>query len=172
MYHKFKRNQKLHSTILLSKNWSVLSCLLLLIACNQEKLPEETGTSPEFKTQSNFVNSPAYIYKDSVELKNAMAAFQLEPGLQIDLIAADPLVADPSAFTFDEKGALYVAENTGYPDPMDGKKPDTLGKISRLIDSDGDGKYDQRTTFVEGLTYPNGIMAWKGGVFVTCAPHI
>jgi len=145
-------------------------CFALLVACQQEK--EMVETPPKFEIQKNPVNSPQYTYVDSSELKTSMAAFQLEPGLQIDLIAADPLVADPSAFAFDEKGILYVAENTGYPDPMDGKKPDTLGKISRLADSDGDGKYDQRSVFVEGLTYPNGIMAWKGGVFVTCAPHI
>jgi len=145
-------------------------CFALLVACQQEK--EMVETPPKFEIQKNPVNSPQYTYVDSSELKTSMAAFQLEPGLQIDLIAADPLVADPSAFAFDEKGILYVAENTGYPDPMDGKKPDTLGKISRLADSDGDGKYDQRSVFVEGLTYPNGIMAWKGGIFVTCAPHI
>jgi putative membrane-bound dehydrogenase-like protein len=172
MYRELKKNHKLLSTILFPRNWSILSCLLFFIACNQEKVPVATDTHPEFKTQNNYVNSPAYTYEDSAALKTSMAAFQLEPGLQIDLIAADPLVADPSAFAFDEKGILYVAENTGYPDPMDGKKPDTHGKISRLVDSDGDGKYDHRTVFVEGLTYPNGIMAWKGGVFVTCAPHI
>lgn len=172
MYRKLQKNHQLLSTILFPKYWSFLACLLLLAACNEGKEQVATGSSPEFKTQTNFVNSTKYTYKDSAELKASMAAFQLEPGLQIDLIAADPLVADPSAFAFDEKGVLYVAENTGYPDPMDGKKPDTLGKISRLVDSDGDGKYDQRTVFVDGLTYPNGIMAWKGGVFVTCAPHI
>lgn len=170
MYCKIKNHNNLLTYLISSRNWSLMICFALLVACQQEK--EMVETPPKFEIQKNPVNSPQYTYVDSSELKTSMAAFQLEPGLQIDLIAADPLVADPSAFAFDEKGILYVAENTGYPDPMDGKKPDTLGKISRLVDSDGDGKYDQRSVFVEGLTYPNGIMAWKGGVFVTCAPHI
>jgi len=170
MYCKIKNHNNLLTYLISSRNWSLMICFALLVACQQEK--EMVETPPKFEIQKNPVNSPQYTYVDSSELKTSMAAFQLEPGLQIDLIAADPLVADPSAFAFDEKGILYVAENTGYPDPMDGKKPDTLGEISRLVDSDGDGKYDQRSVFVEGLTYPNGIMAWKGGVFVTCAPHI
>ena len=33
-------------------------------------------------------------------------------------------------------------------------------------------KYDKRTTFAEGLTFPNGVMPWKGGVYVTCAPNV
>ena len=170
MYCKLKKLKSMLNILLPSRNWPLIISLTLLVSCQQEKKMEDS--SPVFEVQNNPVNSPLYTYEDSSALKSSMAAFQLEPGLQIDLIAADPLVADPSAFAFDEKGVLYVAENTGYPDPMDGKKPDTLGKISRLVDSDGDGKYDQRSVFVEGLTYPNGIMAWKGGVFVTCAPHI
>ncbi|WP_170235702.1 PVC-type heme-binding CxxCH protein [Cyclobacterium qasimii] len=170
MHCKLKNRKNLLNYLISPRNWSIMTCFALLLACQQEKATLDSP--PKFEIQKNPVNSPQYTYADSVALKTSMAAFQLEPGLQIDLIAADPLVADPSAFAFDEKGILYVAENTGYPDPMDGKKPDTLGKISRLVDSDGDGKYDQRSVFVEGLTYPNGIMAWKGGVFVTCAPHI
>ncbi|MFP3472545.1 hypothetical protein R0J90_21055, partial [Micrococcus sp. SIMBA_144] len=79
MYRELKKNHKLLNIILFPRNWSILSWLLLFIACNQEKVPVATDTSPEFKTQANFVNSPAYTYKDSAELKTSMAAFQLEP---------------------------------------------------------------------------------------------
>jgi hypothetical protein len=26
--------------------------------------------------------------------------------------------------------------------------------------------------FADGLTFPNGVMPWKGGVYVTCAPYL
>jgi putative membrane-bound dehydrogenase-like protein len=29
---------------------------------------------------------------------------------------------------------------------------------------------DKRTVFAEGLTFPNGVLPWKGGLLVTCAP--
>src|SRR5437867_5976158 len=101
----------------------------------------------------------------------ALAAFHLEPGLRIDLVAAEPLVVDPVAMAFDERGRLIVVENRGYPTgPGPGKPP--AGIIAILEDTDGDGRFDKRTVFADGLTFPNGIMPWKGGVFVTCAPDL
>lgn len=132
----------------------------------------DSSGNVEFELQDFPINSDLYTYKDSVPIKEAMAKFQLEPGLRIELIAAEPLVIDPSAITFDEDGVMYVAENRGYPDPVEGGTPTHLGRIARLEDKDGDGRMDHRTEFVKGLTYPNGIMPWGGGVFVTCAPDI
>jgi len=31
---------------------------------------------------------------------------------------------------------------------------------------------DKRTTFADGLTFPNGVMPWRGGLIVTCAPEV
>ena len=104
--------------------------------------------------------------------EESLAALQLEPGLRIDLVAAEPLIADPVAFAFDEKQRLYVVENRGYPDPLNGKPFTHEGRVALLEDTDGDGRYDRRREFATGLTYPNGIVVWRGGVFVTCAPDI
>jgi putative membrane-bound dehydrogenase-like protein len=106
--------------------------------------------------------------------QEALAAFQLEPGLRIELVAAEPMVVDPVAFAFDEKRRLYVVENRGYPDPIAGSNEPrtTEGRIALLEDTKGDGHYDRRTEFATGLGYPNGIMPWRGGVFVTAAPDL
>src|SRR5207248_314892 len=78
--------------------------------------------------------------------EQALASFRLEPGLQIELLAAEPLVVDPVAMAFDEKGRLFVAENRGYPTgPGSGKPP--AGIIALLEDTDGDGRFDKRTVF-------------------------
>ncbi len=98
---------------------------------------------------------------------------RVEEGLKVTLVAAEPLVIDPVAFTFDENGFLYVVEDRGYPDPAEGGSPEKKeGRIARLEDRDGDGEYDYRSEFATGFTYPNGILPWKGGIFVTCAPDI
>lgn len=108
----------------------------------------------------------------SVRLKKALDSFQVEPGMRIDLIAAEPLVIDPVALAFDENRQMYVVEDRGYPDPVEGGSTTTLGRVALLNDTNGDGIYDKRTEFATGLTYPNGLMPWKGGVFVTCSPDI
>ena len=105
-------------------------------------------------------------------LKKAMDSFQLEPGLRIELAASEPMVIDPVALAFDEDRNMYVVEDRGYPDSSNGGTPTTQGRIAFLKDTDGDGKYDDRSEFVTGLTYPNGVLPWRGGIFVTCAPDI
>lgn len=103
--------------------------------------------------------------------EQAIASFKLEPGLKVELVAAEPMVIDPVAVAFDELGRMFVVENRGYPvGPGKGNPP--AGKIALLEDTDFDGKYDKRTTFADGLTFPNGVMPWKGGVYVTCAPNV
>jgi putative membrane-bound dehydrogenase-like protein len=97
----------------------------------------------------------------------ALATFDLEPGFQIELVAAEPLIADPVAMEIDEFGRLYVVEMHGYPLDKSGS-----GKVKLLLDTNGDGQFDQSTVFAEGLMLPTGIMRWKKGVLVTDAPHV
>ncbi|MFN0125551.1 MAG: PVC-type heme-binding CxxCH protein [Verrucomicrobiales bacterium] len=101
----------------------------------------------------------------------ALAAFQLDPGLRIGLVAAEPLVFQPCALAWDAQGRLFVAENRSYPTgPEPGEPP--AGLIVRLDDTDGDGRMDRRTLFASGLTFPNGLTPWKDGLIVTCAPDV
>ena len=97
----------------------------------------------------------------------AVSTFELEDGFKIELIAAEPLLADPVDMEIDEYGRLYVVEMHGYPLDKSGS-----GKIKLLSDSDGDGKMDKSTVFAEGLVLPNGITRWKKGVLVTDAPNV
>jgi len=102
---------------------------------------------------------------------DALKAFEAAPGLRVELVAAEPLVVSPCAIAFDSKGRLFVAENRGYPiGPKEGEKP--AGVIALLEDTDGDGRMDKRTVFADGLTFPNGVLPWNGGLIVTCAPDV
>lgn len=103
--------------------------------------------------------------------EQSLAAFQLEPGLRIELVAAEPMVIDPVAIAWDERGRMYVVEDRDYPTgPPTGQPPG--GRVVLLEDTTGDDRFDRRTVFADGLTFPNGVMCWKGGVYVTCAPNL
>ncbi|MFM8360697.1 MAG: PVC-type heme-binding CxxCH protein, partial [Verrucomicrobiota bacterium] len=100
----------------------------------------------------------------------AEAVFEVAPGVRVELAAAEPLIESPCALAWDEAGRLYVAENRGYPTGAPDGQP--LGRITRLEDPDGDGRYDQARVFADGLSFPNGLMPWRGGLIVTCAPDL
>jgi putative membrane-bound dehydrogenase-like protein len=100
----------------------------------------------------------------------AITSFELEPGLAVQLVAGEPLVASPCAVAWDEHGRMFVAENRGYPLGGPGGKP--VGGVALLEDTDGDGLPDQRSEFATGLSFPSGVLPWRGGVIVADAPDI
>ena len=142
----------------------------------------------ELKTVANQVgDSLGKDYSSEVELipptepADAEATFEVEPGFRVELVAAEPLVMDPAGMSFDERGRLFVAEMRGYNQgnkvpcaearklAMETKK---LGRVKLLEDVDGDGRFDKSTICVDDLIWPNGVMAYDGGVFVAAAPEL
>tara|TARA_R110002111_G_scaffold144910_2_gene211235 strand:- start:36671 stop:41830 length:5160 start_codon:yes stop_codon:yes gene_type:complete len=103
--------------------------------------------------------------------EESLAAAHVRPGYELQLVAAEPLVKDPVAIAWGPDGRLWVAEMADYPYGMDGKgKPG--GRIRCLRDTNGDGKYDQSTLFLDNISFPNGVMPWRDGILVTAAPEI
>src|SRR4029078_1216058 len=53
--------------------------------------------------------------------QQSQSLIKTKPGLQVDLVAAEPLVADPVAIAFGPDGKLWVAEMDDYPTHRTGK---------------------------------------------------
>src|ERR1041385_1398697 len=102
-----------------------------------------------------------------VAARDALNTFQLRKGFRLELVAAEPLVIDPIALAFDEDGRLFVVEMKDYPD---GKQH--RGQIRRLVDTDGDGRFDKATVFAKDLRWPSAIHCYGGGVFVGSVPDL
>ncbi|MHC4994902.1 MAG: PVC-type heme-binding CxxCH protein [Planctomycetota bacterium] len=96
------------------------------------------------------------------------ASFQIHPGFDTQLIAAEPLVADPIAMCVDEFARLFVVEMRGYAENAEGR----LGRVKLLRDDDGDGRMDRATVFLDGLSWPSAVFPWDGGVIVADAPDL
>ncbi|MEQ2007164.1 MAG: PVC-type heme-binding CxxCH protein [Limisphaerales bacterium] len=100
----------------------------------------------------------------------AVKAMTLPPGFKVTVFAAEPDVKQPIAFCIDDRGRLWVIENYTYPIRKPGEKGDD--RIVVFEDTDGDGKHDKRTVFIEGLNLASGIEWGFGGVFVGAAPWL
>ena len=98
--------------------------------------------------------------------------FSLPKGYTVKPVAAPPLVQRPIHMSFDEEGALYVTDSSGDSQkaPVQLKNPNH--RILRLVDRDGDGVFDQSTVFAENVPFPEGILVYKGAVYVGAPPHI
>ncbi|MGV2339094.1 MAG UNVERIFIED_CONTAM: hypothetical protein LVR18_35475 [Planctomycetaceae bacterium] len=96
----------------------------------------------------------------------AVASLKTRPGLLPVLAAAEPLIRDPVAFDWDERGRLWVVEMGDY--PLDRPR----GRIRVLTDRDGDWIYDEAVTFLDELAFPSGIQCWRNGVLISMAPQV
>lgn len=95
------------------------------------------------------------------------ATFQLEQGLEIQLVASEPLVQDPVVITFDEDGRLWVVEMRGFMPDIEGKgENEPVGRINVLEDTDGDGIMDRSTIYLDSLIMPRALALVKDGALV------
>jgi putative membrane-bound dehydrogenase-like protein len=103
-------------------------------------------------------------------LQHPLDLMQLPTGFKAELIAAEPDLVQPIAFTFDERGRIWVVEGNSYPKPREvGAGQD---RIKILEDKDGDGSFETIKIFCEGLNLVSGIELGFGGVWIGAAPYL
>jgi putative membrane-bound dehydrogenase-like protein len=100
----------------------------------------------------------------------AVKAMTLPPGFSASLFAAEPDIRQPIALCLDDRGRVWIAEAYSYPQ----RQPEGQGKdrIVILEDTDGDGKHDKKTVFLENGNLISGLEVGFGGVWVGAAPHL
>ena len=112
---------------------------------------------------------PAPVLSPADELKS----FRVPAGFQVELVAAEPLVHSPVQAQFDHRGRLWVVEMNGYmPNPEGTGEQEPNGNIVILEDTDGDGRMDKRTVFLDRLIMPRTVMLVGGGALVAEPPKV
>lgn len=102
---------------------------------------------------------------------DSLEALQIEPGMEIQLVASEPLVKDPVAIAFDQRGRMFVVEYGDYPiGPEAGGDP--LSRVVYLEDTDGDGQADKRHVFADKLTFAHSLMPFREGLIVGAQTQI
>jgi putative membrane-bound dehydrogenase-like protein len=100
----------------------------------------------------------------------ALAAMTARDGFQVELVAAEPELHQPVAFTIDSRNRLWVAEAYTYPVRANGNEGSD--RIVVFEDRDGDGKYESRTEFLSKLNLVSGLAVGFGGVWIGAAPYL
>lgn len=123
----------------------------------QQGVPEHIKTPP----------APVLIAEEAIK------TLKVAPGFRAEIAAADPLVGDPVAMTFGPDGRIWVVEMRGFMRNADAKgELEKVGTIAVLEDTDGDGRVDKRTVFLDGLVLPRAIALVGDGVLVAEPPHL
>jgi putative membrane-bound dehydrogenase-like protein len=115
--------------------------------------------------------------------QQSASLIRVAPSLKVELVACEPLVTDPVTIAFGPDGKLWVAEMADYPSGLpdadgktktlsDFKQMQPGGRIKVLEDTNGDGKYDKATLFLDNIPFPTGITVWRNGVLICAAPDI
>ena len=105
--------------------------------------------------------------------EDAIAKMTLAPGVKVNVFASEkefPELAKALQFAWDTKGRLWVSVWPSYPELT--PTATVKDKLLILEDTDGDGKADKCTTFLDGLNCPTGFQFFKDGVLVMQAPDL
>ena len=126
-------------------------------------------------------------------LDEAVRHMKVADGLVVEAVAGEPMVRQPVAIAFDDRGRLWVIQYLQYPNPAGLRRvrvdrysrtqydrlplppprgPRGADRITILEDRDGDGRMDQHRDFVSGLNLASGLAFGHGGVFVINVPYL
>ena len=106
-----------------------------------------------------------------VPVAEAAGKMKLPPGFKVSCFAGEPDVVQPIAFTFDDRGRMWVVECLMYPKwSQDGKGG--KDRVVILEDTDGDGKTDKRTVVLDGGVNLSGIELGFGGMYLCSSPNL
>ncbi len=123
----------------------------------------------------------------------AVKRMKVADGFEVSVVASEPLVRQPVAIEFDDRGRLWVIQYLQYPNPAGLKRvqvdrfsrtkydrvpepppkgPRGVDRITILEDTDGDGRMDRGRDFIDGLNLTTGIAFGHDGVFVLNVPYL
>ncbi|MFM7058652.1 MAG: PVC-type heme-binding CxxCH protein [Planctomycetota bacterium] len=132
-------------------------------------------------------------HSQGLKPEDSLRRMTVPSGIEVILTASEPLVRQPVAIEFDDRGRLWVIQYLQYPNPEGLKRvqvdrysrtvydripeapphgPRGADRITILEDSDGDGRMDKGRDFVSGLNLATGLAFGHGGVFVLQTPYL
>lgn len=104
--------------------------------------------------------------------EKAVASMTLTDGYRVNAFANEPMITQPMAFCWDDRGRMWIAENRDYEDRGKGFSNFGDSRILILEDTDRDGVADSRKVFLEGIPFPAGIAVGMDGLWLGAPPNL
>ena len=104
--------------------------------------------------------------------EEAVANMTLKDGFKVNAWASEPMMTQPMAFCWDDRGRLWVAENRDYESRGYGFSNAGNSRILILEDTDHDGVADSKKVFLEGIAFPAAMAVGFDGLFLGAPPNL
>lgn len=104
--------------------------------------------------------------------EEAVASMTLKEGFKVNTWAAEPMLTQPMAFCWDDRGRLWIAENRDYESRGHGFSKAGNSRILILEDTNHDGVADTKKVFLEGIAFPAAMAVGFDGLFLGAPPNL
>ena len=99
--------------------------------------------------------------------EESIATMKLPEGYSLEPVLSEPNITEPTAVVFDGNGRMYVVEmNTYMQDGNATGQTNPTSRISRHEDTNGDGKYDKHSVFIDNLLIPRMVLPLEDGIVI------
>lgn len=99
--------------------------------------------------------------------EQSIAKMEIPEGYSLEPVLTEPQITEPTAAVFDGNGRMYVVEMNTYMQDADAKgQNDPVSRVSMHEDTDGDGKYDKHSVFIDKLIIPRMVLPLEDGIVV------
>ena len=141
---------------------SLLFALVLVYGCASQ-------ATLQYEQTSNGIQS--LTLQKPLKSNETLSHLLTPEGFTAKVFASEPDIRNPIAFSWDERGRLWVVESTDYPHEHIGQEQGT-DRITICEDTNGDGVADTFIRFAENQPLSTAIQVVKGGALVGQAPDI
>ena len=141
---------------------AVLNCLLVFISCNNN------GNNDQAYTKDSLPDSLRHLPQ------NALRGLITAEGLEVKMMASEPVLRNPTNIDVDDRGRIWVTEAFNYRPFRNATTSPEGDRILILEDKDGDGLAETHKIFYQGpeINAPLGICLIGNRVLVSQSPYV
>ncbi|MGI9234077.1 MAG: PVC-type heme-binding CxxCH protein [Woeseiaceae bacterium] len=153
--HQIRVNTGRLNDVELTADWSAYGQSQAGILSSQWRTAQQEGFAAEFLTPDKAI--------ETMTLAKDFAA---------NVFASEPMITQPMAFTWDDRGRLWIAVNRDYRGRVNGFDHSFESQILILEDTDGDGAADTKKVFLDKVLFPSAMAVGMDGLWLGAIPNL